>query len=198
MKSIQEFISNWFLTVIVAIIIIAGVVLNNYIEHFQTINFSSFDTSKIIGLIGSLFFISLLVERFLEIFVQDPKAKQKVQLQRNVRSLAPLGDIDQLLEAEAQLEQIKNERRRTLRVAGFAAGIVIALFGFRVLSNLLVEPIADPIQNRFVTIMDMVLTAGLVSGGSGGIHNLVNVLDRFMIGGGGGNSDNLDIPPISR
>ena len=197
MKSIQEFISNWFLTVIVAIIIIAGIILNNNIEYFQTIDFSSFDTSKIIGLIGSLFFVSLLVERFLEIFVQDPKAKQKNQLQRNVRALAPLGDLEQLHETETQLEQIKNERRKTLRVVGFAVGIVIALLGFRVLSNLLVEPIANPIQNRFVNIMDMVLTAGLISGGSGGIHNLVNVLERFMIGGGG-NSSNLDIPPISR
>ena len=172
MKFIQEFLSKWYLPTILAIIAFAGIILNNNIDNFQTIDISSFETGKLVGLFGSLFFISLLVERFLEIFVQDPNMKEKDQMKSRTRSLT---DPTAIEAAEQKMNDMKRKRRRPVTFFGFAIGLVIALFGVRILTNLAIDTNWSDVQTKYVNILDMVLTAGLIAGGSEGIHTLINI-----------------------
>lgn len=177
MKFLQEFLSRWYLPTFIAAILIAGLILNNYISEFKTIDISSFETGRLVGLFGSLFFISLLVERFIELFVQDPDAELK---RRKAAQKKNLIDPNQIMEAELELKEMRKKRRNTVVFIGFVMGLIIALFGMRILTNLVVDPDWGDLQKRYVNILDMVLTAGLIAGGSEGIHSLINIAKNAM------------------
>jgi len=177
MKFLQEFLSKWYLPTFIAAILIAGVILNNNISDFKTIDISSFETGRLVGLFGSLFFISLLVERFIELFVQDPDAELKSRKAAQKKNLI---DPNKIMEAELELKEMRKKRRNTVVFIGFVMGLIIALFGMRILTNLVVDPDWGDLQKRYVNILDMVLTAGLIAGGSEGIHSLINIAKNAM------------------
>lgn len=177
MKFLQNFLSRWYLPAFIGAIIIAGIILNNNIDDFKSIDISSFETGRLVGLFGSLFFISLLVERFIELFVQDPDAEAK---SRKAAQRKNLIDPNQIIEAELELKEMRKKRRDTVAFFGFVMGLIIALLGMRILTNLIVDPQWGDVQERYVNILDMVLTAGLIAGGSGGIHSLINIARNAM------------------
>jgi len=177
MKFLQEFLSRWYLPTFIVVILIAGIILNNYINEFQTIDISSFETGRLVGLFGSLFFVSLLVERFIELFVQDPDAEVKARKAAQRKNLI---DPNQIMEADLEMKAMRKKRRNTVVFIGFTMGLIIALFGVRILTNLVVDPDWGDLQERYINILDMVLTAGLIAGGSEGIHTLINIAKNAM------------------
>jgi len=177
MKSLQEFLNRWYLPAFIGSIVIAGIILNNNINDFQSIDISSFETGKLVGLFGSLFFISLLVERFIELFVQDPDVKEKRRMKVQRKNVI---DPNQIQEMEIKMDELRQKRRRTVTFFGFVLGLIIALFGIRILTNLVVDPNWGDVQMRYVNILDMVLTAGLIAGGSEGVHSLISIAKNAM------------------
>jgi len=77
-------------------------------------------------------------------------------------------------------------RSQTQRIAlytGLAVGIAVATAGIRML-YLLIDPNTlstfSKGQMGFFRLVDIILTGGLIAGGSDGIHKLANVYDNFM------------------
>ena len=138
-----------------------------------------------IDLLSALFIISLVMERALEVFVntwREPgSAALKLrheQLRRRRRPAEP-----------AELEKIEEERQvyRTqtqvlaLRVS-FAAGVVISAVGIRTLEGLLLPgAFAGPTSQVLAfRVVDVLLTGGVIAGGSDAIHKVINVFTTFM------------------
>ena len=187
MKKLSQFINEWFIFILIGIITIAGLILNNGIDEFKSIDISSFELNRLAGLLGSIFFVALLVERFLEIFVTDARYKEKKELTLKIEELEKKKPSEkeaevktEIMQLRLELEMFKKERERVITIAGFLVGTIVALFGVRILSNLISTQGMGILQEKYINIMDMILTGGLIAGGSGGIHALLNMIQKAI------------------
>lgn len=176
-----------FIFAVLGLVVVAAFILNNNLADFKTIDISSFDFSKIFGLLGSIAFISLLVERASEIFMIDTEKDEKANLKREVTTLETRRGVLSPEEAETksqkveQLNNMKDMRRNKVSFFAFALGLLIALFGVRILTNLISEPeTMTAVQTKFINIIDMVLTGAVIAGGSEGIHYMIKAVGGFI------------------
>jgi hypothetical protein len=161
-------------------------------SNFTGLAFKPFSGEEIVGNLTALFLISAFLERALEVFVSSWRDAARRALEQDVLHAA--ADVKATADAAAAAEaqrQLREHRRalhlfkaKTARVTfacGLIAGAVIALAGARALGPLLVQlPPAGSPQALVVTIVDVVMTAGLIGGGSDGIHKLVSVITDYL------------------
>lgn len=151
-------------------------------------------TSVVTGLLVT----ALLVERSLTVVNallfgdQQRDAELKLMgLQGNVSVTAAAGAIAAVHKAK--------ERLRLL--LGFAAGLFVSLAGVRTLQDLMVTTTSATVGGQTVTTplpippwfdeVDVLLTAGLIAGGSNGLAYLLQILkDRVAPGSGNGSNAN--------
>ena len=178
-----------FIFAVLGLVVVAAFILNNNLADFKTIDISSFDFSKIFGLLGSIAFISLLVERASEIFMVDTTKETKENLRKEVslletrKSMLSPEEATSKAQKEEALNNIMDVRRRKVSFFAFTLGILIALFGVRILTNLITEPESmTAVQTKFINIMDMVLTGCVIAGGSEGIHYIIKTFGNFLPG----------------
>ena len=178
-----------FIFAVLGLVVVAAFILNNNLADFKTIDISSFDFLKIFGLLGSIAFISLLVERASEIFMVDTTKEKKENLRKEVslletrKSMLSPEEATSKTQKEEALNNIMDVRRRKVSFFAFTLGILIALFGVRILTNLITEPESmTAVQTKFINIMDMVLTGCVIAGGSEGIHYIIKTFGNFLPG----------------
>jgi hypothetical protein len=161
------------------------------------IEFKDFGTADIVRLLTTLFVVSLLAERALEVFVGTWRSPGASQLELDVRvaqeKVTRLQDGSRsdprLCEARKALEEAKRAERDyrcvTRKVAlwiGLTLGLLVAGVGLRGLETLI-----DPALNAWSArqsgafhLVDVGLTGGVIAGGSEGIHRIATVFDNFM------------------
>lgn len=151
---------------------------------FSALAFKPFRAEEIVGNLTSLFLISLFLERALEVFVSWWRDVERVKLEQEIARLETDASADaqrRAVELKQQLQLYKSQTARRTFMCGLAAGAVIALAGARALSPLLADlPAAGSPQALMVVIADVVITAGLIGGGSDGIHKLVSVITDYL------------------
>jgi len=163
------------------------------------IAFKSFGASDVAQLLTILFVVALLAERALEIFIGTWRGPQASELARDVAERrahlatlekATLPDEPALTTARSALADATRLERQyrcvTRRVAlwtGLMLGLLVSGVGLRAL-GFLIDPAAmtqwDPRQVAAVNLVDIILTGGVIAGGSEGIHRLATVFDNFM------------------
>jgi hypothetical protein len=153
--------------------------------------------SDISQLLFSLIVVSLFLERATEVFMtvwRGPDAKQKentircYQAQLNELKKAQQDSpnrAEEMSKISANLNQATEEfidyKSVTQRLSlwtGFISGLVVSLVGFRTL-NTLVTPesygLISGMQKNFFDLGDILITGGLIAGGSDGIHKILQV-----------------------
>ncbi len=83
--------------------------------------------------------------------------------------------------AQATWNKYKAETQRVVFFIGALFGLIIALAGVRVVAPLVDFQLANwgDFQNGMFHSLDVILTAGLLAGGSSGIHQIVKVFGDF-------------------
>jgi hypothetical protein len=161
-------------------------------SNFTGLAFKPFRADEIVGNLTALFLISVFLERALEVFVSSWRQADRRKLEHEI--VHALADVKAASDsaAVAEAERLVWEKRHVLHlykvqtagvsfICGLIAGVVIALAGARALSPLLVElPATGSPQALVVTIVDVVITAGLIGGGSDGVHKLVSVITDYL------------------
>jgi len=112
--------------------------------------------------IARLFVVALILERALAVF-NDLLFGQERAAQQNG---AP--------GADASATEVDTARERARLVLGLAAGLLISAAGVRSLGGLTDATSLDPFQ----TGVDIMLTAGLLAGGSNALAKLIDVLHQ--------------------
>ena len=154
--------------------------------------------ADVIQLLTILFVVALLAERALEVFVGTWRSAGANQHELNVTmaqekvtrlQAGSRPDARGLSGARTALEDAKRAERqyrcatrmRALWI-GLMLGLLVAGVGLRALQTLI-----DPALNAWSTtqsaafhLVDVVLTGGVIAGGSEGIHRIVTVFDNFM------------------
>lgn len=130
-----------------------------------------------LGQLGILYIIALFVERLLEVLLKAWRQGGKFGLEQAVRS----AEESARPEAERKLREYRSGTQRYALLVGLTLGTMVSLSGVRLLGRIF-EPAAVqlPFQQGLFHFTDILLTAGLIAGGSASVHKLVTRIEDFL------------------
>lgn len=128
--------------------------------------------------LGILYIVALFVERSLEVFIKAWRQGVKSRLEEEARSAKDEAKPG----AEKALEEYRAGTQRRALLVGLTLGILVSLSGVRLLGPIFEIGIgaAWSFQQAVFQFTDIVVTAGLIAGGSATIHELMALIDDFL------------------
>jgi len=127
-----------------------------------------------LGVLTHLAIISLITERFVEIFTSVIRVPNRVILEGDLRKSLESDDEMAKHDAIEALDIYKAKTGIFAMSISFIAGLIIASVGIHVLGPLFDTSGLTPTQNKFFVAIDIVITAGLIAGGSKGVNSLTS------------------------
>ena len=130
--------------------------------------------------LGILYIVALFVERALEVLVKTWRQGGRVRLEQE-RSLVN-DSASALAEKEKDLAAYKAGTQRRALLVGLTLGLLVSLSGVRLLGPIFELDAAgsSTFQAAAFNFTDIVITAGLIAGGSSTIHELMALIDDFL------------------
>ena len=122
-----------------------------------------------LGVLMHLSILALIVERFVEIFASVIRNPSRVQLEGKLRMSR---DKEESTVAHEALQAYKAQTGVFTLTISFVTGIIIAVAGVLVLEPLFDSSSLRGSQKEFFEAVDIVITAGLIAGGSKGVNTL--------------------------
>jgi hypothetical protein len=193
----------------VLIFIILGITVFIYFEEqLQSIDLSHLTPGNVVAVLGYLSVIMFVVEQFIEIFVDDPDRKEKKQCKDRIiainkylkdqnisidPAIIKKQEVDDhkdlILKEKSELEEVlltyELKRQRRTMLIGFMLGLLLSVSGVRIMSGIILngsEQTLSEIQVTIIQSIDIILTAGIITGGSDRIHGLIKrIKDTFSI-----------------
>lgn len=160
-------------------------------SSFEGLSFQPENGDNALNVLGRLILIALFVERGIEVFVglwrgaAKNQKKHKIDMCMEERKRVK-GNIEEEKRLQDKLNKLTEDlglyTTITVRIAlwsGFLIGLLVSIAGVRALQPLFSHPVGETQAILFHGV-DILLTASLISGGSEGIHKIVNVFQRFM------------------
>ncbi|NQV98980.1 MAG: hypothetical protein HQ483_04735 [Rhodospirillales bacterium] len=153
--------------------------------------------AKALTALGTLFIISLFVERAQQVYIAiwrglrrtdlDNRVLDREKLLANATGSTP-PDPATVMEARNMLhaaviaqETYKANTRKLAFISGMVLGLLIAIAGARILSEVFVfKGEMDTIQQVIFNFADILITGGLIGGGSEGIHKIIALITEFL------------------
>lgn len=179
----------------VVVLLIALILFAPLYLSLELIEFKADNTDHLWPLVASLGIIAIIIERSLEIFLTAFRAQRSEEMDLEISRIkdkistaSPGGKrASDLAESLADSQQKKLKFSSETRVyslwSGLFVGILASAVGIRSLQTL-IDPdafsAADSYQRSLFTFIDVLLTGGILAGGSDGIHKLVEVLRAFL------------------
>lgn len=191
----------------IVLIIIAVSAFVYFEKQLPSIDLSHLTPGNVMAVLGYLSVIMLVVEQFIEILIDDPDQKVKKQCRRRIIEINKYlevlnnpvnpnlaqeqnntGDTAEMMKEKKQLEEVitthELKRQRRTMLIGFVLGLLLSLSGLRLMSGILfngAEETLSEIQITIIQSLDIVLTAGIIAGGSDRVHGLIKrIKDTFQ------------------
>jgi hypothetical protein len=146
--------------------------------------FKNLTISSVGGTLGGLFVLVLLIERVTEIAISIWRQPTADRLTKSIEMLAEAtrtAEVEELGELKMNLASYKSETKSIALQFSFAISIVTCMVGVGIFTSLFdYSGITSGNQKTFVRGTDIVLTAGLLSGGSDAFHQFTSALENFF------------------
>jgi hypothetical protein len=171
-------------------------VIMSLLIGFVPIEFKSFENGEIstlvFAMLNTLFLLSILIERTLDVFLTIFRAEQSEEFNSNIHSLNKKISNKKYSTEEKQgffkeLESRKEKKlqhsMKTLRIAhfsGLAIGLFVSMAGIRTVSNFIETSSLSGAQLGVLNFLDITLTGCLLTGGSDSIHKVAEALRTFL------------------
>ena len=127
--------------------------------------------------LGILYIVALFVERSLEVVIKAWRQGEKSRLQQALQAAA---DADKPA-ATKKLEAYRAGTQWRALLLGFTLAALVSLAGVRLLGPIFeFDDDAWSFQQAVFRFTDIVVTAGLIAGGSATIHELMALIDGFL------------------
>ena len=178
---------------IFAVAVILVIVVLVVVYNFDAIPFKDEFLSNIGNLLALLFFASLLLERALDVLLTITRAPHSEQLDEVIADFRYLLQQKDIPPEEKQktLESLRTKRdekrdwrngtRNISMWLGLILGVVIAAVGIRTLGSIIdMSAIPNKAQHDAFAVVDVLLTGGLLAGGSDGIHKIAELYRNFF------------------
>lgn len=133
---------------------------------------------NILGVLGGLFVLVLLIERATEILISIARSAKTETLKREAQNLSnDPAKADVLASKKTELANFQAETKSIALLIGFSLSVVACAGGIGVLKTIVDQASADP---TFMRGIDIVLTSGLLAGGSDSFHQFVRSLETLV------------------
>lgn len=142
---------------------------------------SELKLSDVMGALGAIFVIVLLVERATEIVISIWRQADADAMQQPLRDSTPADRKGK--EYKEKAEELERYRATTKEISlffSFCLSIVVCIAGVGLLPEILEYADVLGRQKSFLRAVDIVLTAGLISGGSDAFHQFTSALEKFF------------------
>lgn len=153
--------------------------------------------TTVFGLLGALFVIALFMERAMEVYIattrapeaaeMDWKIKEQKESIKTLKASDPAGNTEKEQDALKQIEKERMEYKlETMRISLWWAtllGLLISAAGVRTLGTFVEQSTLNALpefQRAMFYAMDVIITGGLIAGGSDGIHKMTKVYTTYM------------------
>jgi hypothetical protein len=131
----------------------------------------------VFGLLVNLFVVALFVERFVEIFSSVIRKPGRVSIEALLRNAKKLDDRH---EAILALDRYKAETGTLMLTIAFVIGLIVSLVGVRTLSAFFDANYLGGFQGSLFAAVDVLLTAGILAGGSKGINSMTSAIEAVF------------------
>ncbi len=195
-----DYINVIFVAVIASLLTFSVLLLNG------VVNIKSPDQYDVMNTLGLMFVLAMFLERSIDVFLSawrsgkadlldgkiESKENEIKSTQEQIKNSE--GDLEtlekSLKEAKGKLEACINDRiyyrigsRKWALWGGLAAGVLISAVGIRLIGSFfeLGEGVSL-LQTRVFHGVDMLLTGGLLAGGSNAINDMMKVYAQFLQG----------------
>ena len=128
--------------------------------------------------LGVLYIVALFVERALEVLIKAWRGEGKIRLEQQLNAAA----VDDPTRITDKLEEYRAGTQRRALLVGLTLGILVSVSGVRLLAPIFQfdGAIGWTFQKAVFYFTDIVITAGLIAGGSSSIHELMALIDDFL------------------
>ena len=187
----------------IAIILIVFAVVGFVLLEGQlpAINLAHLTPGNVVAVLGYTSVIMFVVEQFIEIFVHDPGQRLKKECKDRIdeinrkleRMNSPVEEEPTSETEEVSVPEVANmmkekrrlentltkegmKRKQRTIVIAFIIGLILSFSGFRLISGILFNETSDnlsEIQSTIIQSIDIILTAGIIAGGSDRMHRLI-------------------------
>jgi hypothetical protein len=191
--------SNMAIIIVSLLVIIVGSVTMIY----SPITFRNFSMLEFTKLIGKLLLIAVFLERALDVFLTTFRAQGSEEHKKAIRKIkidmskltkedgsvisAKKTEYNKLVKKlEDKKQELVTHKSKTRVIAiwsGFSVGIIISSIGIRSLSDLLNKEtfaVLPVLQQKAFSLIDILLTGGVLAGGSDSIHKIFDVYTNYM------------------
>ena len=127
--------------------------------------------------LGVLYVIAVFVERALEVFIKAWRQSGRSVLENELATLE-VGHPE-LAAKRRELDDYRAGTRRRALLTGLSIGVVLSLAGVRTLA-VIVEPPSGGLQGFLFQFSDVLVTGGLVAGGSAAVHEMMSLITRAL------------------
>ncbi len=135
------------------------------------------DPETLRNLFLTLLIVATFKERAQEVFVKAWRGMERSALQRELDAASP----EHWPNAQAALAKFKAATGQRVMFLSLSLGLLISVAGVRVLEPLVESPPeADTPEKWLFTSLDLVITAGLLAGGSVLIHDMMSALSTAL------------------
>ena len=180
------------LWVVLAVLLIGGLVLGAKVGFLTPKAFGAGDITK---LLGRFFVLALFVERTLEVFITAWRGKETVQRENELKAakesvlLSPPdpSDTEVIKDKANWLAAYKCETQAIALRSALVLGILIAAVGVRSFNIFVEEPTLpqpaqwfNQLQLGTFHVLDVLVSGGIIGGGSDAIHKMMNVITEFL------------------
>ena len=175
-KNIHDFWLSPILLVLLMIIFVA-IVIGKFGWH-QTITINpEVKQETYTSLFVNLFFIALILERFIAVFNSIWRRKGRQERVRAAENAKPGAEK---IAAQKELDFYRSRTETLAMYGGFAIGILTGLAGVHTLQVIFkIDALVGTQKNVFQAV-DVLLTAGLIAGGSKGINAITSLMGSFL------------------
>lgn len=150
------------------------------------VSFAGFELSMAFGVLTLLFVIAVFLERALDVLLTLWRGPQSQVLQRELSHLKEddAENVTAIRAAEKAISDYKTDTRGLAMKLGYVLGFIVALVGIRCLEPLVAADVLaglSGLQQGAFRVVDVLITGGLLAGGSDGIHKITELLRDVKI-----------------
>ncbi len=129
------------------------------------------------GMFAHLAIVAVIVERFMDVYNSVWRHPGRVALESMLRDET---DKKKKLTIQAKIDGYRAHTRTLAMYGAFALGLVVALAGINTLGVLFDATELAPIQLKTFKAADVLVTAGLIAGGSKGINGMTSLIGAML------------------
>lgn len=158
------------------ILILSASTLSHTFDFGHGLNWLGFtEPEEFLLLMLRLLFLSLIVERVVELYVVIYRLPRRTTLQEKLST--SIGEDKVILLRE--LGEYKTDTAKNTGVVGFLLGVSMALVGIRIFTGMFDFEDASSLQIFLFDVFELFTMGALMAGGSKGINKIISAIETL-------------------